>query len=804
MLSRRPSARKFQNKASSGRPQLTFAKFILLTEATLRYFARPLFFAALFLALSWMGIFTALYPWAHLVALALFIVLFFDAFGRSHILWKRPSLSLAMRRVEEATGLLHRPLDVLIDRPVGVSEETYTLWQEHVLRARAQTKKLRLPQWKFDFAKHDPYRLRYIVGVLLTVGLVMGWGALGGRLIAAINPALGRIPINTTTVDAWITPPEYTHLPPIMIATPAGTRFQDEVIKVPEGSVLHAHLAEHDGKTPVLEANGQEVDFGAEDGKDFGVTTALSSGNTVAIHRGWATLGSWKVQVVPDQAPQVSFTDLPAATEHKDVRVSYDAKDDYGVTSVTLRMTPRETLPGISADPVEFPLAKLDEKDVKRTDFKDLTAEVWAGKSVELQLIATDAVGHKSESDRVAYTLPERAFFQPIARILIDERKKLLTNVFDQQVRGETASLMAGVAKQPSTFDGDQVVMMALRAGAVRLVLDHELDAALSAKDILWQAAVRIEDGAMGLAEQNLKQAQEDLANALDRNASEKEIQALIDRLHQALGQYLAQLSTRMAAQPMSPDDLKQMTGARTNTLTPQDLEKMLNDMRGLSANGSRDEARQELAKMKEMLENLATGPRKLTAAQKEALELGKEVQQAARDQQELMDKTFQDSQKEGKTDPKESQALSDKQGKILDKLHGVMQKVKGNSALSQSASAMEKAQGSLKQGSLSGALPDQNEALKSLRDAQESMGKSMQAGQSGTPMDGAAGVAGGDPFGRDNGKSLLGDTTKTRVPDHFETQKVREILDEIQRRAGDLTRPKIERDYFERLLQNF
>jgi hypothetical protein len=59
------------------------------------------------------------------------------------------------------------------------------------------------------------------------------------------------------------------------------------------------------------------------------------------------------------------------------------------------------------------------------------------------------------------------------------------------------------------------------------------------------------------------------------------------------------------------------------------------------------------------------------------------------------------------------------------------------------------------------------------------------------------------DPFGRDYG-NLFRDDGSIKVPEQMETKRVREILDELQRRAGDMSRPKTERDYIERLLQNF
>ena len=60
------------------------------------------------------------------------------------------------------------------------------------------------------------------------------------------------------------------------------------------------------------------------------------------------------------------------------------------------------------------------------------------------------------------------------------------------------------------------------------------------------------------------------------------------------------------------------------------------------------------------------------------------------------------------------------------------------------------------------------------------------------------------DPFGREDGSSFTNDTSGIHLPDRMEAKHVRDILNEIQHRAGDLTRPKTERDYIERLLQNF
>ena len=73
--------------------------------------------------------------------------------------------------------------------------------------------------------------------------------------------------------------------------------------------------------------------------------------------------------------------------------------------------------------------------------------------------------------------------------------------------------------------------------------------------------------------------------------------------------------------------------------------------------------------------------------------------------------------------------------------------------------------------------------------------------GQSGA---GAAEHMGDDPLGRrtEDGRSAEGEDID--LPSDITATQSRRILDELRRRQGDLARPQLERDYIDRLLQNF
>jgi uncharacterized protein (TIGR02302 family) len=802
MVARRSRFRSSKRTEFSGGFRLTLAQGLVTLETIVSAFARPLLLAGFFLALAWLGVFSAFYPWAHALALALFVAVFFDALGQARLRFRPATKSMGRRRLEAASGLKHRPLDLSSDRLAVADEEQAALWQVHLERSRAQLKNLRWPRWKLSFADRDPYALRYAFLLLLSVGLFFSWGAWGNRLLAAVNPAIGpSINLFRPALDAWITPPDYTGLPPIMIATPAGTQHENEVLDVPAGSTIAAHLAEKSGEAPDLLVNDQTLGFTADDHEDFGATATITGGDTLSIRRGWQKWGSWRIRVIPNRPPQIALTEPVSVTERKNLRLAWQATDDYGVADVTATVTPRESLPGASDKPVTLDLATPDAKDVKRISYADLTASPWAGLSVQIQLTARDAAGHTGTSEPVDFVLPERVFFHPLARALIEERKRLLLGPDDDNVRNEAANVMAGIAAhRPADYRNDPVVAMALRAGAVRLVLDRSAAIVPSVIDILWQTAVRIEDGAVGMAEANLRQAQKELADALDRNASQAEIQQKIDRLHQALAQYLAQLSAQAGpSQPAS--DLEQALGEHTNMITPEDLDRMLEQMRDLSASGARDQARNELARLQQLLENLRTDHPQLTADQQKALKRIAALRELSQKQRQLLDETFREAQDGKSNDAK----LAVQQEDLHRALRSLMESSGKDETddLERSDQAMKNASSELGRGSPRDAVSHQNEALAAMQQALQSMADSLHASMFMLPRPGSE-AGGQDPFGRSGFGGYARDDGTMRVPDRMEARHVREILDELQRRAGDSDRSKLERDYIDRLLQNF
>lgn len=92
--------------------------------------------------------------------------------------------------------------------------------------SRAQ---LRLP--KFNLPRHGLPLLGYASWALLLVAVLVAGSEGSRRLQSATQPNLAAI-LPQTKLDAFITPPAYTNLPPIALDD------QKQAITVPQGSVI--------------------------------------------------------------------------------------------------------------------------------------------------------------------------------------------------------------------------------------------------------------------------------------------------------------------------------------------------------------------------------------------------------------------------------------------------------------------------------------------------------------------------------------------------------------------------------------
>src|SRR4051812_24272031 len=759
-----------------------------------------------------------------------------------------PDRIAARRRIERSSGLPHRPLAALADRPSApLDSDAAALWEAHQRRMAAAAQRLRVGWPVPGLARRDPWGIRSILAILLLVAIIDAGADWTDRVPRALLPNFqGGPPGLATTFDLYLTPPEYTGLAPQFLRAGDG-----QTVQVPTGSTLLAQV-HGGGRVPRLAIDGETREFEAVDKQNFRAEATLSSGKSLAINQGRTTLGRWPIEIVPDNPPTAGFAQPPKGTPRAALRLDYKAGDDYGVETLKAVIQ----LKGGASDEkieLELPLPGLHLKEAEGTSYHDLSPHPWAGLPVEIRLVAVDALGQTGESEPVLVVLPERSFNHPIARAIIDQRKELAKDPTSAEA---VAEILEDLNRRPALYRDDSVVYLALRVAQQRLRQEKQ-DAITPVEQLLWDTALRIEDGRMSMAERDLRRLQQQLQEALAKGAPDAEIDKLMRELREALNRYLQALAQEMQRHPeqdSQPIDPSQI-------ITGRDLQRMLDRARELAQSGARDQARQLLSQLQNMLENLRTArPGQQQREGNQAQQMMRGLQDMMRRQQQLLDRSFraqrqqdqqqrmgqqqrgpqqrgqqqprqqQPGQQPGESEPGDQQDaagdggdMGDEAGQqdALRRMLGEMMRQLGDGMgdipdpFGRAERAMRDATGALQRSQPGDAIGPQTEALDQLQQAARDFAQQLQQRLGtgfGQPNEGEVGAndrgAGDrlerDPFGRPLSNSGTYDQGDVKIPDENILQKSRQILDELRRRAGERSRPPIELDYIERLLRRF
>jgi hypothetical protein len=464
-----------------------------------------------FLVLALVGV-PALLPGSwHLVVLTA------TAGGIGVLLWRgfrdfrMPGDLAAERRLERDSGLRHRPLAALADRPAaGEDPAAQALWRAHQGRAAAQVARLRVGVPRPGLPARDPVALRGALALALVSALTVAGAEAPERLRRALMPELDRpAAAPAQRLEAWVTPPAYTGAAPVFL-DPAGG-----AATVPQGSRLQISVSGGSGAPPLLITEAGDMPFRAIDGASFLAELPLDAGSRLSVRREMRTLAAWTLSVQADTPPTAAFVDPPGRAQRGlATRLPWRAEDDWGLAALRAeaRLKARP-----EAQPLTLDLSLPGGREIKQargTAQPDLSAHPWAGLEVAVRLVARDGAGQEGRSEDAALTLPERAFNHPVAKQVIAVRKALSLDPEGgrRPARGE----LEAIAAAPEAFEHDPTTFLALRSARTRLIADRRPEAVPEVQDVLWEVAIALEEGRDGRTLRALQQAREALRRALD------------------------------------------------------------------------------------------------------------------------------------------------------------------------------------------------------------------------------------------------------------------------------------------------
>ena len=756
--------------------------------------------------------------WLHAIVLAAFAAGFIVLLVRGVHAVRMPDQRSAGRRVETASALAHRPITTRDDpMTIGFGDAgAAALWEAHRRQREAALAKLRVGFPKAGLARRDPLGLRIALLLLLTIGFIGAYGDIGNRIHRGLVPDFTASAATTPVAyDIWITPPSYTQLAPVLLSTNSDADTQPTALTVPEASTLIAQLSGGAGD-PAIAIGDIETPFTAIDSANWRLETRVLTGDRLSILQDGAEIVSWPLTVVPDLPPEIEFGRQPGETERHALRIDYRARDDYGIASVSvsIRRADGRTGPGdIEAIEIGLPLPAVNQSEIAAFGFSDLTSHPWAGLPVHIRLEAIDAAGQTGASESIEMVLPERPFRHPIARAIVEQRRRLIAEGSD--AIGEVADKLLRLSARGDMYDEDPVVTIGLVAGARRLMLSRDdPETVPETVKLLWSLALRVEEGELALVEQRLRELQKELQEALASGAPDEEIERLMDELRQTLDEFVQALAERIQRdfengfipQPLNEDSME---------LTRDDLQNLIDRAEQLSESGAREAAQNLLSELQQILENLRANPMLAQPedGSNEAVEMMQAMENLIRRQQELLDRTFEESQQPSGEDGSrdlgeqatEQEELRMDLGELMRRLAEMTGDIPEN--LGNAEQEMRGAHGALTQGDAETAADAQVRVLDELQQGARQMRSQLRdqlvRRPGGGPMDMMQGEN-RDPFGREEGSGAIIDTSDVAIPEEADLQRSREILDELRRRGADRSRPEQELDYIDRLLRRF
>jgi uncharacterized protein (TIGR02302 family) len=779
----------------------SLARIVLFAERALPKLLLPVSIVALFFAAAWFGIFRFSPDWLRWLLLAVLAIAFVAGLlPVARLRW--PSVPDADRLLEERNNLPHQPVGVQDDEPAFETPFSRALWKEHQSRMAERIAGLDAGMPSPDIASHDRYALRSIPALLLAVAFAYSFSNGGGSAIDAFTPAAPAPSSNPDLrIDAWLTPPSYTGRAPIFLTgREAGDRANGNALSIPQNSALTVRVtggaggeavvfSPKQGEKPVTlmteEARKAAEAAANRDGQqqtaqNVGTAPAAASPTAVAATGASQTVPprnyayriaesgnlsvngqNWAFDVIPDRPPEISFDGQPKRAVNGALEIAFKGKDDYGIREAHALIEPVGT-----QDPDAKPLYPLPEykldlprqngREVKGAASRNLTEHPLAGKRVRITLVATDGAGQTGRSPSQEIVLPSRGFSNPLAAAVAEERQIF---ALDTRKMPRAIALNQALAIRPDETIPDLGHFLLIRSAQERMKLAKTDEAMKETAAYLWEIALGIEDGDLSQAEKRLRDAQRNLSEALQNNASDEQIAQAMKELREAMQQFMNELAQRMQNAPQAPNNMQTQ-----NVIRQRDLQNMMDQIENLARSGNRDAAQQMLSEMQRMMNNLQAGRPQRGGQQQQGQQQSNQMRQQIdklgeimQEQQRLMDQTFKFDQalrdRMQRGDPDDQSGEGDQ-----DQAQQGQQGQQGQGQQGQQGQMGQNGQRGRQgqQGQQGGQQGNQNtdqmtaeqlrEALKNLRAQQEGLGKKLDELQKGLK---GLGMQPGDGFGQ-------------------------------------------------------
>ncbi|MFP4313242.1 MAG: DUF4175 family protein, partial [Alphaproteobacteria bacterium] len=577
-----------------------------------------------------------------------------------------PSLADVDRRIEQDSRLKHRPLSEMQDRPVSVrGPDTMRLWELEQNRRQKELSHAQPGRWRSFLSAKDRHGLRLMAVIIFIAGFMMAGADWQGRLIQGLFPLdwkgnYSEVP----PMVATITPPEYTKKAQVVLQ--GGGDIKNK-IDIPSGSTIKVIMQDSFASPYILDGTQKLALNPIENGGYEAQWTLDAADNAepqerrLDVKQFFISRFGFDYTLIPDTPPRIALQEKEpdAEDENKEtapnqeldaqknalenepdniednatdkemaetslqkeplvlpdaqIQIPLNLYDDYGVKTITMHMRlddiVEEAPLGYEVRQTRSVMSPPDQEFQLAPTF-DFTDNPWAGLPVTIDITATDHLGQTAKLDTISMPLPEREFKHPMAQKLIALRKQLAW-----EPRNAAISVHDGlveILEYPQDFQDDEIVYLSLSTAASRLKHSvirkngGDIKDVKSVMDLLWNTALRIEDGNLSIAARNLRQAQMELENALQNpDMTNEQIASLMNELRLAMGDYLTEFKKELQKRFAQGEELLLTPEMLDELLDPESLAGFLSQMENEMLEGNTDTAQGMLSQLQRMLDML-------------------------------------------------------------------------------------------------------------------------------------------------------------------------------------------------------
>ena len=791
-----------------------------------------------------------------------------------------PTQKDAEARIDRS--LKGRPLSAMRDQ-IAVGKDnaaSQSIWARHLENMANAAAGAKAARPDLRLAARDPGGLRLVALIFAIAAGLFARGVDTTAFTDALQADAAPLELATgPSFEAWAMPPAYTGKPTLYLAEVRA----NGPIDLPTGTQITVR-AYGEGEAFSLDetvSGGVSALGEAAVGIQNAEVVAVQDGH-VTILEGSDTLGSWAFAVIPDAVPVIDLAEPVKRAVTGAMELTYTAQDDYGITGgwveIALDLDGMDRRYGLAAVPVPREGIALDlpmpfaggTEDITETLVEDFSKHPWAGLPVRITLGATDAADQTGTITGLEAVLPGRKFFDPVAGALVELRRDLL---WSPENGARVNQLLRAITHAPEDmFEGEDGAYLMIRTAIRRMgyMSEDGLDAAEidDLAEMLWQAALLLEEGSLSDAAERLRQARERLSEAIENGATEEELAELMAELREAMNEYMQQL----AQQQMENGEMEQARNEDGVEITDDMLQQMMDRIEELFAEGREAEAQELLNQLMEMMENMRMMAQQGGGeGQQQGAQTMQELQDTLRQQQDLADEAFRDLQEQfqqnrgqpqqgqqgqgqpqnqpgqqqgqqegGQQQPGQGQqgqqgqqqgqgsqpggnspgALAQRQEALRELLNNLRGQLPGASteegdaareALREAERNMGEARDALEGDNVPEALDRQADAMDKLREGMQGLGEEMQQqaqqgqGQGGDQTSQGNGRENNDPLGRpQQGVEGNPNSNENLLGGVDPFARSRELFDEIRRRSSEQGRDSEELDYLKRLLDRF